>query len=354
MELMMARSLFVAALLLFCESPTLAQQQECPPGGPAVTFVFDNDSRGMTLFRGSDNNYTTGLKISVSTSPHDGLTNDPDRIHRLFPFTGLTGQCHRTSWSVGGSMYTPTQISNPNPIPNDRPYAGFAYAAYAIDAYSPNGRDSEVLEVSIGAIGPMTGGRAIQTWVHENISNSPTPRGWSHQIRNGPAAYVFYQQTRRVLESPRNDWANFAVHWGGTLGNVFTYPSAGAILRVGYQVSSTGPARPTVNAPSNLLPTLAQLPVIEPPRPFSFYFFAHSTGKLVFRNIFIDGGSFADEPHTIKRNVPVADLELGFVVRYRNVAFTYRTTGRTREFDQQTKSHYFGSIGVTFGRTYTP
>ena len=350
----MARSLIVAALLLSCATPTLAQQQDCPPGGPAVTVVFDNDAHGMTLFRGSDNNYTTGLKISLSTAPHDGSTNDPDRIHRLFPFTGLTGQCHRTSWSVGTSMYAPTQISNPNLIPNDRPYAGWAYASYAIDAYSPNGRDSEVLEVNIGAIGPMTGGRATQTWVHEHITNAPTPKGWSHQLHNSPAAYVFYEQKRRVLESPRNDWGSLSVHWGGTLGNVFTYPSAGAVLRLGYHVSATGPGRPTVNPPSNLLPTQAQIPTSEPPKPISFYFFAHSTGKLVFRNVFVDGGFYTDEPHTLSRNVPVADLELGFVLRYRNVAFTYRTTGRTREFDQQTKSHYFGSIGITFGNTFTP
>jgi lipid A 3-O-deacylase len=354
MEIPMVRSLFAATLTFLCATSALAQQLACPPEGPAVTVVFDNDARGMTLFRGSDNNYTTGIRISVSLAPHDASINDPDRIHRLFPFPGLTGQCHRTTWSIGESMYTPTRISDPNLIPNDRPYAGWAYLAYGIDAYSPNGKDSELFEINIGAIGPMTGGRAIQTWVNENISNSPIPKGWSHQLLNSPGAYAFYQQKRRVLQAPRNDWGDFAVHWGGALGNVVTYPSAGAILRLGYHVSATGPVRSVANAPANLVPPAAQAPAVLLPKPFSAYIFVQGSGRLVFRNVFLDGGSFADEPHTIKRKGPVADVEIGFVMRYRDVTFTYRTVGQTHEFNQQNKSHYYGSIGITFGRIYIP
>ena len=38
----------------------------------------------------------------------------------------------RTRYAIGQSIFTPSDLSNPNPPPTARPYAGFLYGAFRL------------------------------------------------------------------------------------------------------------------------------------------------------------------------------------------------------------------------------
>ena len=71
--------------------------------------------------------------------------------------------------------------------------------------------------------------------------------------------------------------------------------------------------------------------------------FARADGRLVARNIFLDGNTFRDSA-SVERKWPVADLSVGASLNYKNTKLTYALVYRTEEFVGQSAGELFGSI----------
>ena len=330
-----------------------ARVADAPNGPWSFQLFVENDSRG----EGTDEYYTNGLRLAWARSlwaPGWGAW----AARRLPTCTEASTQddtCYLQSTSIvlGQNMYSPRDIAAEQLIIGDRPYGGWLYAGMAARAASV--RTLHGLEVDIGVTGPLSLAGPTQRMWHR-IVGAQRPNGWNHQVGNHLAVAAIYDWKHRIAQAIhwRGDadesgirWFDLIPHAGATAGNVFTYANAGATARIGFNLSADwGPdyIRPAV-------PQTASTPSdVGSPRPsapkrhwFEWYLFAHTEGRLVARNIFIDENH---ETHRIDRRPAVADYSWGTVVRACHVTVSYRRMNRSREYKPADVTHHYDALSI--------
>src|SRR3546814_12873912 len=93
---------------------------------------------------------------------------------------------------------------------------------------------------------------------------------------------------------------------GGALGNVYTYGAGGVTLRLGEDL-------PSDYGPPRLRPALPGSDYFRPSDWFGWYLFVGAEGRLMVRNIFLDGNTFEDS-HSADKYPLVFDLQAGIAV----------------------------------------
>ena len=257
-------------LCLLCVVPARAQ----------VTVTLDND---ILALRGrgapADYDYTHGLTVAVETGARRFL--------------------------VGQRIYTPRRDA-PEPVPGERPYAGWLFAGAQIAI----GQRS--MEVEIGTTGPAALGEPVQNGVHR-LLGPERQEGWEHQTGLEPGILL------RIQEARRFDWgpARIEPALSVSLGNVRTAASAGASAEVG---SGPGP-----------------------------YARIGARHEWVARDIFLDGNSFRSR--STARKLPfVSEGEAAVGFRARRWSAEYRFIARTREYRAQPGGHAYGSLVLSVPR----
>ncbi len=299
-----------------------------------VTLNAENDLFGG----GTDRNYTNGVRLTYFKIG----ARTPDifkKISHLVP-TFSINKTTSIYYTLGQNLYTPKDITQSTVNLNDRPYAAFLYGAAGLTTITKNHVDE--MEATLGVIGPLALGRPVQTWVHENISDSDTPRGWSHQLKNEPGVILSWR--RRWPE--RYSFETFGLssgvepHWGITAGNVYTYASGGLSLRL-----STQDAR-WQDDPLRVRPAMPGTGAfITPENKLGWYLFGGVEVRAVARNIFLDGNTFTDSHSVDKKNL-VADVSGGIALTYGKTRLSYSLIYRTSEFKRQDEGDVFGSLSL--------
>jgi|GEM_PF-143778 len=303
-----------------------------------ITLNSENDMYGG----GTDRNYTNGARATY----FDMGAEVPEFFHlidRAVP-TFSINETTSISYSLGHNLYTPSDITVTANQPNDRPWAAFLYGSAGLTSITKNHIDS--LEATIGIVGPAALGEQVQKFVHAHMSGSGTPRGWRHQLKNEPALMLSWERSfpeRYSLET--FGWRTSAVPYiGATVGNVYTYASAGASFNIspygkGFQDTPVRvrPAMPGTGA------------FVVPDNTVSWYIFGGVEGRAVARNIFLDGNTFTDS-HDVDKKYFVADANVGLALTYGKTRLSYALIYRTKEFDGQDKGDIFGTI--TLGRRF--
>jgi hypothetical protein len=248
----------------------------------------------------------------------------------------------RATYSLGQNLYTPEDIKTTELVEDDRPYAGWLYAAVGL--VTDTRQSLGTFEFSVGVVGPAALGEQLQSWFHALIA-SPDPRGWDNQLDNELTLQLFSEWKWRKLWEPRllraiGLQADVTPHVGGALGNVFIHAAGGGTLRLGSDL-------PADYGTPRIRPSLPGSEFFVPRRSFAGYVFAGVEGRAVARNMFLDGNTFKDS-HSVEKYPLVGDFQggvalLGFGVR---AAFTY--VFRTREFVQQNSADKFGAITLSF------
>lgn len=315
---------------------------------PGLTvFFFEND-----LFTGTDNDYTNGIKyslISPDLSPQAPLNRSAaiprfvlDFFHNLPLIKNVPPETgHKIELALGQNMYTPRDISRYDLIENDRPYAGFLYLSSAYHRKSDTGEgwsQMDTTEIQIGMVGPSSLAEDAQKFIHK-VRDLQRPNGWDNQLKDELGLALAFE--RKWLYHPTSHGgfcADAMTHAGLAVGNVMTYLNGGAEVRVGWNI-------PRSFAVSMIRP--AGSTWIVPSSDFSSYLFAALNGKVVVRNIFLDGNTFKDSHHVDKEPL-VAEMSTGVTTRYKHLSLSVVYTRKTREFEQQKKSHGFGSITLSY------
>lgn len=330
----------VSFLVMFCLPVTTAAQSN-----PWThTFYFEND-----LFNGTDSNYTNGVKYSVISpdlSPNAPEGRLPRKvleyIHRI-PFIKESPPelTHKVEFSFGQNMYTPTDTSRSDLIKDDRPYAGWLYISTSYHRkYDAEGSVGfmDTVEVQLGVIGPASLAEDSQRIVHK-WREIPVPRGWDHQLKNEPGvAAIFERKWLFHTAEPKTLGMDAITHAGGALGNVYTYINAGLEIRMGWNL-------PEDFGVSLIRPAGSTRLSIG--KDFALFGFGAVNGRLVVRDIFLDGNTFRDS-HRVDKEPFVADLAAGLAVQFRNLMLTYTEVLRTKEFRGEGTDHSFGAIAVSF------
>ena len=330
-----------------------------------TNFIFEND-----LFTKSDRQYTNGLKLSVTTPPiSDGQKTKclfewvPGLNNLLLKFTakGSSVPVTMTLTMLAQEMYTPDQRDTKELIKNDRPYAGWLYGSYGVNARIDHGEKgpSELhsVEVQIGVVGPASGAKETQDIIHRAFDYKLF-QGWANQLKNEPAFLVHYEYKYKPKSvftiSGEWGWSSIS-HAGVTFGTVASYLNAGTALRIGRNIPDdfgTSPIRPggNNNAP---LRTDVQADKAAPHTPrlgrngLSAHLYLSLDARAVANNIFLNGNTWR-ESHSVPMRHFVTDAAFGGAIIGRCWKVAVGRVIRSKEFYLQPHSQKFGSILVAF------
>lgn len=337
--------LLVSCLVFF---DNVHADHNAPDRSWTFTFRIEND-----LFAGTDRHYTNGIKLSwispdlTRFRDSDQLPDWGKRMVNRLPYSRVEGLQRNIVFSVGQNMFTPEDIEARGLIRNDRPYAGWLYGSAAF--HNKNYRHLDTFEVQAGFVGPLALGEEAQDLIHE-LRGIDQANGWDHQIENEPGLSLIYEHKDRVITPVSLGGFGFdaITHYGGALGNVFTYTNAGVEMRLGWNLPTdfgTSLLRPggETNAPADTQDPRYQ----EIGHGFSLHAFAAVSGRMVFRDIFLDGNTFRDS-HSVDKEFLVGDLVCGISLIVDSVKVSYAQVLRTKEFTGQASGHNFGSISISY------
>lgn len=300
-----------------------------------VQVQVENDK-----WAGTDRYYTNGVKAGVGLRVEHvpGFVrrfaeSTLERGCRAFGGEAASAPCARETLSAGvfagQQLYTPRRTGIATAQPDDRPWAAWLYAGLVLqmmagDDASPRA-SLGTLEVDVGLVGPAALGEEVQNMWHRLI-DVPEALGWNNQIRNEPAFLVAY------LHKEKFDYGGVQLipHAGVTLGTVTTLARAGALLRVGHNMTGFGPDRiePSGTMLQNTRRKTGRCPTWS---VCEWYLFAGFDQRLVAYNIFLDGTVFRSGP-SVDRRTGVRDLSAGASVRFGSVRLTASRVQRSEEF----------------------
>lgn len=299
----------------------------------AVALEYEND-----LFAGEDRLYTNGLR--VTWVPRQQSVPDWLRAGaRLMPLFQGTGDV-TTGYALGQNMYTPEDISDPDPPPDVRPYAGWLYLNAGLTEERNDRLDQ--LTLGIGIVGPASLADRTQREIHRHYGND-RPEGWDTQLRNELTVQAGYEREWRNHASYYGDNLGTDVipHAGGAVGNAFTYLNTGLTLRFGRRL-------PQDFGPPRITPARSGTALFTPRGRHGWYLFAGVEGRLMLRDITLDGNTFRDS-RSVSREHLVGETQFGLVFYYGDVRVSYTHVIRTREFEEQSAARTeFGAMSLTW------
>ncbi len=323
----MCRLLLFAALLCL---PVFAQAEA----------IFSAVSENDLYASGTDRYYTNGVRYSVMLTDQDA----PQFAAELAELLPMVDKAERKGvvYSLGHNLYTPNDIANPAPDPDQRPYAAMLYVSAAFAAAPKNLKTLDEAEVMVGMVGPAALGEDVQSYVHR-VVDSPQPQGWDYQLKNEPILNLFWQrrwprQWVAELDSLR---LSLTPHTGVALGNAYIYGSVGGGLSLSPKNS------PLQDYPLRVRPSMPGTGYFAPVNKVSWSLFAGTEVRLVARDIFLDGNTFTDSPNVDKHPV-VLDAQIGAAITYKKARLAYTAVYRTKEFHNQSSNSIFGALSLSF------
>jgi hypothetical protein len=360
-------------------APTLPLLDAAPanPEDSAVrlTLYWENDGGFAKPWNRHDRHYTAGAGASLAwRAPW---------VNRLLrPVPSFFGEFDRpdTAFAMGFvgalTIYTPEDIARPDPILNDRPYAGWTYGGlffqrshlqpenvrYA-DAYTHHLAEalrpeayaaSESLEVDIGILGPSSLAQNAQEMIH-HAYDYVYPEGWNNQIHDEPEFSIKYNRKWRspvFMLTEAGHMLDILPDVGLTAGSLVDEIHAGIMFRVGYNIPADfGPGELARPADFTSSPSFFD---DAPPRDRIFdqslYLFARPYGRLVAHNALLQGDNFRhDDPVTQTPEPAVFGVQYGFVHRiYKYFEFDYVVTTESPEFHGQHGWDTWASVQFSF------
>lgn len=341
-------------------SQTSADTSRAPP--PSATedeqrsiYTFQVENDVFNRFGRSDRDYTSGVRIGW-LSP--AITQMPRGIVAMTTIPTFLGEApadsviRRVAVSIGQNIYTPEDTYASYPIYNDRPYAAWLYASFALQ-YTYKRHDPETghdeptrldtLQLDLGVIGPAAGGEFVQNNFHNLIGVEPA-YGWANQLHNEPTVGLTFERRWRtgravLIDDPKLE-VDFIPRAAVAVGNVATYGSVGGTARIGKNLRDDfGPTRAR--------PALPGSDAFIGDGSFGWYLFAGVDGQAVARNIFVDGNTDGFS-QSVSRRPFVGEAQAGLAILWRGMRLSYTQILRTPEFFERDRITQFGSINLTF------
>jgi hypothetical protein len=311
-------------------------------------IVEENDYFGSH----DDRHYTQGAKISYLSGPValDDFWDAPfNALNNLSPAFAGSERKRKYEWTIAGqSIFTPTNTATASPQPKDRPYAAWLYTGVDLlqDTAHSSYHTLEDAELLVGVVGPAALGGVTQNDFHQFI-NENNSLGWQNQLHNEPGGLLAYDRKWRFDQLLIGNFGVDAIPEAGvTAGNVLTYGDVGGMVRIGQNLNAD-------YGPNRIRPSLSGTAWFDPDQmqgPLGWYVFFGSQGRLVGRNIFLDGNTAAPSP-SVDHKLLVADFMAGASLFWSSdVRADFTITQRTKEFYGQTgHPDRFGGINLVIG-----
>ena len=307
----------------------------------AMTVTVENDA-----FTGSDNNYTNGIGATwssneINTYGDDRFVHEWAKFWSFLPYVGDDGYETYAAWSVAQEMYTPDEITNPNPPKDDQPYAGVLYLDNVL--YARRDRTEHAWSLKVGVVGPASYGEDTQKWFH-HVIGSDQPKGWDTQLPNEPLVNVGYSVAHLWAQGDAVKGATWRVVPVGTvaLGNYFTGAAAGMYGEFGWNLVDalgTSALRSGFNAASTA--------GVGPVNGWSVAFLGGVGGYGVAHWVPLDGTLFHDS-RSVDSKPFIGTGTLGVAVRHHGLTLSLTRTFFTETFDTELTNTQFGTFNVSW------
>lgn len=321
--------------MLPCAAPVLA-------AGPVPEETFVSVQMENDFFASSgDRYYTNGLQLSVlkNTQPPAGLA----RLSEWVPFYEQGEQLSLVNYTVGQKIFTPNDTKATEVVVGDRPYAGYLYFSAAVlsQRYSTARMDhGNMFEVTLGVVGPSAMSKESQTNFH-NLLGIDSPSGWDHQLQDEAALGLSYSRFWRIVK-PLPSGLQLGVNplMSMVVGNVYTYAAGSLMLRLGENLKRD-------LSPPNIRPGFPGLAYFRTANEPSWYLFLGLEGRLVARDIFLDGNTFT-ESHSVEKENLVGDLQFGIVYLIGDWRIAFSNMLRTKEYTTQEDNTHYGAVNLSY------
>jgi hypothetical protein len=260
----------------------------------------------------------------------------------------------RTTFGVAHSTFTPNDLTRSDLIEDDQPYAGWLHLTFGLEwETTPKPvrlRYLDNLELQLGVIGPLSWAEQIQRTTHD-ILDATDPQGWDNQLGNEPGINLFYSRqwtgAREFALTSGEGWMpglsfDLTPKVGLALGNVHIFGAGGLMFRLGRFL-------PNDHGPPTLRPSLPGSEAFPSQDGLSAYLFACVEGRVVGRNVFLDGSTFDDDSPSVDKNRVVSETRVGAALTIHNLRLSYTHVFRSREFRGERAQTYGAlTLSVTF------
>jgi lipid A 3-O-deacylase len=308
------------------------------------TAYFENDT-----LAGTDRHYTAGTKLTWLSSDYS-TWKEREGLSRLvgdqLPLINAPGTQKNFGVALGQNIYTPNRTDLAVPDPTDRPYAGWSYLEFSF--LSKSAARLDTLSFQFGIIGPHSYAREIQREVHR-LKGVTQTRGWDYQLKDEVGVNAVFERKWRVYSGSVAQLVgvDLVPHAGLTLGNVQTYANAGGTVRMGFHLPSDFGVQLIRPGGGGSTPINDLDPRVSLAHNFSAFVFGAVDGRLVARDIFLDGNTFRDSAR-VSREIAVADISYGVGMIAGRWQVTFTQAIRTREFKtQRERTNAFGSMTLS-------
>lgn len=310
-------------------------------------FSFENDILDVLVpdstWSNDDEYYTNGVTLThariLSGTPKLG------RFPLFFPVkkSGSKKQASEQyywfqEFIISQLMYTPRDIEQESLQPNDRPFAGLLMASVGYDAIEKEYKARHHFRLRLGVSGKLAFAGKTQTWVHNNITDSPEPKGWDTQVPSAFRFQVEYFTTQRLWTWKRlHLFSNFST----TQGNTFSRFEQGLTLIQGSGgIIPLGPLTPTfVGEEEDLTSPSDESKLVR------FRVVTNITIRESLYN-FTFGGSEKDIYTGVDPEFLVFDYVVGAELLVGPYLISYRQIMRSKEFSTG-RHHAYGSLSLT-------
>ena len=322
-------------LPIFWGAALVAFWTALPARAQHVTDVRVSDANGqfdlwIPTRKRPDDNYTNGAQLLVGV---DGAVLWGSLFARHAPACahateGIDRACASSEIRFGQDMFTPrSALTATEPVPGERPYAGWLYLAET--GRLATARRSDAVTLELGVTGRPSLAETIQTNWHALIGY-PRALGWSHQIPFEPGILVAYEHQQEVWHARVGDVPIVSLVPAGnvSVGNVLTGASAGMDARVGYGVSTPWTSRARAHR-----------------TPVALYVLAGAREDWVAYDLFLDRGTIDPALHVDRRSW-VTQYDVGAGARLWMLALEFRGITRTRAYATGRPTVPYATISV--------
>ena len=311
---------FLAALVLVGVMPVFADQAE---EGHSLALNVENDG-----LLGTDRHYTAGMHLTYWSADY-AMPRWLRRFSDWLPAVGFHPTAHKFGLELGQEIFTPEALRSTEVVVNDRPYAGWLYLGSSLRRRG-SGLGAvpamETIRLDLGIVGPSALAQQTQA-----IGHKDDPKGWDNQLDDEFGVALRYDQRYLFAARGAGGWgADFIPAAYFSLGNVDTHFGLSALARGGFNV-----------------PNEFEAPAQRTPPRWGAYLFAGADGRVVGRNIFLDGNTFQDSHHVDKESF-VTGLRAGLVLILKRVELVASFDWRSPEFDEQSSWNKFTAATVRY------
>lgn len=300
-----------------------------------LRFTSEND---VYLKDITDEYYTAGHSIGLTFPEMDFSNEETKEEYKFLSYLAKVGVANyprvtRFNIDISQEIYTPKNGQAVIPDKNDRPYAGYLYLSLGM-----SNRNNEIEEhfwVNLGMVGPAAFAKETQNFVHKYLSHDALLKGWDSQLANEFAFNLYYQITRKFhLYNSDAFSLDFLLTSNTAVGNIDIHLGADIRFRIGHNLHVDFGV-PKVNMSYKASSVSSD--------DFSIYLFLGSGGRIVGRNLFIQGNTFS-EGTGLKLNPFIYDLEVGVAAVYKGFRLSYVFTYKGKEFRSQQNESSYGSL----------